>query len=120
MFKFNSDLVVIYLAHQLLMVLAGYFAVVFFPGYYDPKHFFEIVGRGLNRWDAGWYLKIAREGYNQKSAAFFPLYPLLIHLFSRLGMNPVAAGILISNLSLAGILAIFYRLARMDYDPETS
>ncbi|MDQ0286688.1 Gpi18-like mannosyltransferase [Desulfofundulus luciae] len=117
---FNLDIVTIYLAHQLLIVLAGYFAVIFFPGHYDPRQFFALVGQGLNRWDAGWYLRIAQEGYNQKSAAFFPLYPLLIHLLSRLGVGPAAAGIFISNLSLAGILAIFYRLASMDYDPHTS
>ena len=30
-------------------------------------------------WDAHWFLQIARDGYNATSAAFFPLYPLVLH-----------------------------------------
>ncbi|MBE3585583.1 mannosyltransferase family protein [Desulfofundulus thermocisternus] len=118
--RLHLEPITIYLTHQLLIILAGYAAEIFFPGHYHPKEFFAIAGQGLNRWDAGWYLRIAREGYNEKSAAFFPFYPLLIYLLTRLGMNPAAAGILISNLSLMGILFIFHRLARMDHDPSTS
>jgi len=34
----------------------------------------------FDHWDAQWFLHIARDGYNPTSAAFFPLYPLLLHL----------------------------------------
>jgi hypothetical protein len=31
-------------------------------------------------WDAEWFLRIARDGYDELSAAFFPLYPALVSL----------------------------------------
>jgi hypothetical protein len=34
----------------------------------------------FDHWDAQWFLHVARDGYNATSAAFFPLYPLLLHL----------------------------------------
>lgn len=117
---FNQEVLAPYLAHQLLVLLAGYFAVIFFPGHYDPKQFFAFVEQRLNRWDSGWYLKIAETGYNEKSAAFFPLYPLLIHLLQQIGVDPAGAGILISNFSLWGAMTVFYRLASMDFEPRTA
>ncbi len=60
------------------------------------------------RWDAGWYQGIATDGYyfdaaDQSSAAFFPVYPLLIRGLVRLGADPFLAGI---GLSFAfGVLA---------------
>lgn len=32
------------------------------------------------QWDATWFLRIARDGYDELSAAFFPLYPALVSL----------------------------------------
>jgi dolichyl-phosphate-mannose-protein mannosyltransferase len=34
----------------------------------------------FDHWDAQWYIHVARDGYNATSAAFWPLYPLLLHL----------------------------------------
>lgn len=34
----------------------------------------------FDRWDAQWFLHIARDGYNPVDAAFFPLYPLVLHV----------------------------------------
>jgi len=47
----------------------------------------------LSRWDAGWYLEIARDGYRYEpgvpsNAAFFPLYPLLIRAVHALLLLP--------------------------------
>lgn len=117
---FHRDVLTPYLAHLLLVFLAGYFAVVFFPGNYDPREITNIVTQGLNRWDSGWYLQIVRDGYDTRSAAFFPLYPLLIHLCARLGVDPVMAGIAISNLALWGLLAVFFLLAGMDTDMSSA
>lgn len=69
------------------------------------------------RWDAYWYLHIAAHGYtftpNQHSSvAFFPLYPLLVHLltlsFSSRALLPT--GMLLSNVATLGGLAALYRL----------
>jgi Gpi18-like mannosyltransferase len=65
------------------------------------------------RWDSNWYLGIASEGYfytpgEQSSIAFFPLYPLLIKLFSLTLLNPKIVGLLISNIAfLAGAIYLF-------------
>ena len=77
------------------------------------------------RWDAEWYLLIAERGYQagdafmhlpvgyepDAAAGFLPLYPLLIRLLAPL-VGSVAAGVLLSNLCLAGSLGLLYTLTR--------
>lgn len=115
-----SQLAAIYFTHQLLIALASYLANIFFPSQFAPNQVHAILIQGLNQWDAGWYTRIAQQGYDGQAAAFFPLYPLLIHLLYRLGLPAPAAGILISNLSLAGTLYLFFRLAALDYERRTA
>jgi Mannosyltransferase (PIG-V) len=40
----------------------------------------DLVFGTFDRWDAEWFLRIARDGYDEVSAAFFPLYPALVSL----------------------------------------
>ena len=54
----------------------------------------------FEHWDAQWYLHIARDGYNPTSAAFWPLYPLLLHV---LGSSLVWGTLL--SLAAAGFAA---------------
>ncbi len=54
----------------------------------------------FEHWDAQWYLHIARDGYNSTSAAFWPLYPLLLHLLG----SSLALGTLLS-LAAGGVAA---------------
>jgi len=75
--------------------------------------------RPFARWDGGWYLSIADRGYHYEAGsteyqtvAFFPLYPLLMHLFSGEHFTADMAGIIISNLSLLVALLYFYPLVR--------
>ncbi len=71
-------------------------------------------------WDSGWYWHIARHGYSydpagQSSIAFFPLYPLLMHLlawpFGGGDRAVWAAGIVLSLVSFALALVVLHRLA---------
>lgn len=84
-----------------------------------------------SRWDAGWYLQIAKSGYSYKpgrpsSVAFFPLYPLLIRSLSTVLFFPeddywfLVSGILLSNLSLLIALIYFYKLVRLDSGEVTA
>jgi len=69
------------------------------------------------RFDALWFLRIADEGYHTTdgSAAFFPLYPLLVRLMSTvLGGRPLAAALFVSNAALLGALTIVYDLTRTE------
>jgi hypothetical protein len=86
------------------------------------------------RWDAEWYLLIAQRGYTAwdalkdygtayqpgDTAGFFPLYPLLIRGASHLGVPPLAAAVLFSNLMLIAALSLLYAVVRDRCDEETA
>lgn len=65
------------------------------------------------QWDAGWYLSVAENGYSSRqSAAFFPLYPLVVRGVAEVVRSTVVAGVLVS-LVAAGVAAVLLaRLAR--------
>lgn len=78
------------------------------------------------RWDSGWYLNIATQGYNylidrQSNVAFFPLYPSLMRLFS-LGSQDwevlIVTGWIISNAAALIAFYLLYRLILLDYGPR--
>ena len=89
--------------------LAGYF-IIFRTGYLS-----------INPWanfDGVHYLSIAANGYVNQ-AVFFPLYPLLIKIFSFRNQM-FLSGFLISNISFFVSLYFFYKLLRLDYKEKTS
>jgi Gpi18-like mannosyltransferase len=75
------------------------------------------------QWDCGWYLRIARHGYDtatflgaehQADWAFFPLYPALLKAWGRLFGEPLElAGIIISTAAFVAFAVIghHYRVA---------
>ncbi|MBI4260856.1 MAG: hypothetical protein HY658_09860 [Actinobacteria bacterium] len=68
----------------------------------------------FERQDALWFLRIATLGYGDegRTAAFFPLYPLLIRALSPLlGGHPLAAALVVSNAAFAGALIALYFLS---------
>ena len=80
------------------------------------------------RWDALWYGSIAQNGYQYagtrepSNVAFFPLFPLVNGLVSRLTALPVAtSGPLVSTLLTLGSCLLLYRLMRRETnDPEAA
>jgi hypothetical protein len=76
------------------------------------------------RWDAGWYIGIARGGYRwdpdaadqQQNVAFFPGYPVLVSLagvaFGTTLVSRVLAASTLSHLAFMWSLIYLYRLAR--------
>jgi hypothetical protein len=71
---------------------------------------------GLERQDALWFLRIADTGYraNDGSAAFFPLYPMLVRVLSVLsGGRTLLAGIVVSNLSFLGALVVLLGISAL-------
>jgi hypothetical protein len=65
------------------------------------------------QWDSVWFLHIARHGYDQaETAAFFPLYPLLVRGVSEVLRSDVAAAVLVSLAAGAVAVAVLHRLAR--------
>lgn len=70
------------------------------------------------------YLSIAKEGYRDNER-FFPLYPLLIRIFSfglgvPFGAPYFFAGLAISNLSFLVASIVFYKLIRLDYSDSSA
>lgn len=78
---------------------------------YDPIS--DLLFGTFAQWDAGWYLGIAEHGYtSRQSAAFFPLYPLVVRGVAELVRSTAVAGVLVSLVS-AGLAAVLVaRLAR--------
>jgi|SRR5579875_327101 len=83
----------------------------------------NVLLAGSARWDAAWYLLIARAGYAPSLGsatvardAFFPLYPLLIKAFSfgLDGIAPALAGVAISLCALALATVLLYKLAVLE------
>lgn len=63
------------------------------------------------QWDARWYVGIAEHGYHwtlhgKSALAFFPLYPLLVHVCAMTGLGPLVAGLLVANVAFGA--ALFY------------
>ena len=83
------------------------------------------------RWDTGWYLQIAQNGYSYSAAAgadaqqnivFFPAYPLITRsvalLLGNYQFSYVAAGTLVSLSAFLFALAYLYAFARDEIGQE--
>jgi hypothetical protein len=80
------------------------------------------------RWDSGWYLSIASEGYRwhgrtdiQQNVVFFPAFPLAVRAVATLlGGRDVLAGVLVSIAAFFWASVYLYRLAREDEDHDSA
>jgi hypothetical protein len=94
-------------------------------GGFDPPGVVDHLG-GLRdalaapfaRWDSVWYLTIARHGYTTgPTAAFFPLYPLLVAGVSSLGPGLLLSGVLVSLAAMLVALRLVWRLTEIELGP---
>ena len=115
----TAKIMPIFITHQLLVIGSGYLAKVFFPVGREAGSW-QVVLTNLSHWDGRWYMRIATEGYTLKSAAFFPLYPVLIKKMTSLGFTPAWAGAVISNVSFLLVCMLLYYLVRLDTDEKTA
>ena len=84
--------------------------------------------RYLLRWDAGWYLRIARQGYAyngdnlvQQPVVFYPLYPLLSKAVSIIfGISEAAALLVVANVSLVLATLLLFKLVKDEYGNEVA
>jgi len=81
---------------------------------------FPALASAWLQWDAKWYVQIAQAGYfNDQSAGFFPLYPLLIHIVGMaLGGDYLVAALLVSNLGAFGVFIGLALLAAHEFGSE--
>jgi len=84
----------------------------------------NILADGLVRWDSGFYRDIIRGGYQSvsegRATVFFPLYPALVWLLSRMIGHVYLSGLLISNLMFLVALCYLYALVHQEYDDDTA
>jgi len=99
-------LLVVFMAYTLLPFYTDEFKVNFV----DPAVLRDGLARAFSTWDAQHYLYLSESGYHagQMSDAFFPLFPLLIHITTPIFGSSLAAGLVMANLaSMAGIYFLF-------------
>lgn len=114
----------IFLIWRIVIFMVGYFASLRFPDNLDVP-FHQGVWPILSIWsvyDVDWYTTIAEFGYliNPHTYVFFPLYPMLVRIFSHLQINFDLSAMLVSNIFLFLSLIFFYKLVRLDYSEELS
>jgi hypothetical protein len=93
-------------AWRLLLAFIELISPYLFPlrtAFLDPVHWANM--------DGGHYLFIARAGYGLYEQAFFPLYPMLIRMFSFLPIPLPYVGLLISHGAFFIGILLFYDLA---------
>lgn len=84
------------------------------PTFTDSNHP-NVIFDSLIHWDAGWFLRIAGQGYDFDCAPFFPMFPLLIRIFTYLTGDGAAAGFLISNTALLIACCFLYLMVKEDF-----
>jgi hypothetical protein len=92
-------------------------------------------GRGVRgallAWDAGWFLRVATEGYPHgytydesgavvgNGLAFFPVFPMLIRGVAALGIHPPTAAIAVAWVGGAAAALLVFLLGTSLYDRRT-
>jgi hypothetical protein len=92
-----------------------------FPLYHAYGARSDFAFGAFEHWDADWFLRIARDGYDVKqSASFFPLYPALTAGLGFVLRSNLVAGVLISLVAagLAGVAVV--RIARAIASPAVA
>jgi Gpi18-like mannosyltransferase len=95
--------------------------------FYDVAGGTQSLGGMWHRWDVLWYVRVADHGYHwipppaQSDLAFFPLYPLTMHLITLVTpLSSYTAGLLVTNVSFVLALYLLHRLVLLDFDRETA
>ncbi|MDD3895108.1 MAG: mannosyltransferase family protein, partial [Syntrophomonadaceae bacterium] len=78
----------------------------------------NVILDSLIHWDAGWFLRIAGQGYDFDCAPFFPMFPFLIRTLTLLTGDNVISGFIISNAALFAACYFLYRIVRDDKNEE--
>ena len=113
-----------------MVFMVTYFSMIELPVRERSDYFtvapHNLVESGLVRWDSRFFLQIIAHGYtsadNSSSAAFFPLYPMMVWGFYKLvgHLSISISGLLVSNLLFLVALAYLYALTRQEYDDATA
>ncbi|HQE93108.1 MAG TPA: glycosyltransferase family 39 protein [Anaerolineae bacterium] len=83
------------------------------------KWLYRVLLAPWQRWDVEWHLRILTEGYQAGNGtdAFHPLYPWLAYPLTRLGVDPLLALMVVSNLATLAFLFLFVRMVEWEAGP---
>lgn len=95
--KYPRSWLFIILALASSLLIAAHFALWFGITQSQGRSWFDL----LSAWDAGWYLRIALDGYDRASSAFLPLYPGLVRAMGLAFDLPRPAGYLWAGILLS-------------------
>ena len=121
---FPSYLVV----HIILIVLSLYATLLMIPasvanaGAAIPMNSLSVLWRTWDRYDSVYYLAIAKDGYgtNAGHAAFFPLFPMLVHGITWNVFSVMIGGLLISSLAGLVLMVVLYQLVLEELGEEVA
>jgi len=118
-----------FLITRLGIAAVAYFSTpIFFDSNVPPYHIrpdHVVVDVFASRWDTGFYLSIAENGYRYEgerlpSVAFFPLLPVFVRGLGALTGDALLGGLLITNLALLGAAYLLYRVAQQAWGHEAA
>lgn len=128
-----NDILLPLLLTRLILTAIGFFTINTMPLSTSERFSASTVRQAWistwARWDAIWYLQIARDGYSytpgqQSSVAFFPLYPELTRagglLLGHGDKGLLLSGIIIANLALVIAMIYLWKLVRLDFNEATA
>jgi hypothetical protein len=115
---------VVFVCARLALSLVG----VVDPGPQPPARLLQVYGPSVSaaqgswsgawtetfRWDAAYYVSIARVGYRPGDAQIFPGYPLAIRGIAALVGDEAVAALLVSNLCFLAALTVFFALTEQE------
>ena len=87
---------------------------------------FRLGYEGYSRWDAAWYVDVARRGYYydgpglQSSVAYFPAYPLSVRYLGKIVTDLVQAGMLVTLAAGAAFVVGVHQWARRLFDERVA
>ena len=129
-FQENSWPIILFFTSRLGLFLLAYLSLILIPvvsgeGFWRafPNNLFL---DGWARWDSGWYINIAKNGYSDQlqnvylNTAFFPMYPMLIKGFQFLIRDYAISGILISNLSLLCACVFLFKVISTSHGEDVA
>lgn len=113
------------IAPIIIITIIGTFVFAFVSAVLVEERFPDrILGLG-NTWDVQHYIRIAKHWYSGLTVdgktvqiVFFPLYPLLIKLFSYVFQNYIVSALIVSNLAYAAAAYYLYKLVRIDFEKD--
>lgn len=120
----------LFLVWRISLFAIAFLSTLFIPkfGARFPYYDLVLIPTNLPSWiwsfgnfDGVHYLRLATTGYqaSQFSQAFFPLYPLLIKIYTINNLQ-LLTGLAISNLFFILALYVLYQLFKLDYNQKTS